>query len=355
MSGGEKRDPFEELGITEHADDAEILSAWRKAAKARHPDSGGDAASFQRAQDAYAELRDPAMRAAAVGRRRRSGAAAPTKGFKGFDSFFDDIERNGRGRDIRSSAPARGLDAHREVTLSLAEAFAGGRFRVEGTPGPCVPCAGKGRVPAPGGATCASCSGGGRIRRGRGMVTVEVACPDCSGRGRVAHRACPACAGSGQDEASGAAFEVPPGVDDGFSVTLPGLGGRSAAGGPSGDLSLTVCVEMQGGYARKGRHLALRVRIPVWTAAIGGEVAYGAPSGGTARLRVPPGSGSGRRLRVGGAGMPSPEGPGDLVVTLDVEVPDAAGGEMRAAFERVRALASGEGASRPPAGAGSAR
>ena len=335
-------DPFEVLGVTEAATPADVRAAYLALAKTHHPDAGGDPAAFAGVRAAVDTLSDPHLRAAAIARRRASGTPAPTRDLSGFDAFFRDTDLNGRGNIPRGPRPRRGVDTHAEVSLTLAQARAGGTYLAEGHPAPCQHCEGGGTVPVPGGARCEPCGGRGRVRSGSGILTVDVVCPCCAGTGTVHVLPCGACAGTGQSGTAGTPFTVPAGVDDGALVTVPGMGGHGSDGGRSGDLAITVHVLRDARFTRRGRDLALRVRVPVWTAALGGVVTYADPDGNVARLVVPPGTHGGTRFAVTGGGMPSPEGPGTLYVTLDVAVPDASAGGMREAFERVRALAGGD-------------
>ena len=335
-------DPFEALGVATTADEAEVARAFRRIAKTCHPDvaDGPEArARFAEISRARDELSDPVRRVEAQEARARRGPKGHR--FEAFDGFFDDVARHGRGSDIRRERPRRGADAAREVTVTLEEAFRGGGRTLPGVPGPCRPCDGTGRVATDEPAPCPGCGGAGRTRRGRGIITVEVACPDCGGSGKVDHAVCPAWAGSRQEPGAGASYVLPRGVEDGCEIRLQGLGGPGSAGGPPGDLVLTVRVAPHRAYARRGADLAMRLRVPVWEAALGAERRWRGVDGQEVALSLRPGTLGGSRLEVPGAGMPSGSGRGRLVVTVEVAVPDASAGEMREAFERVRALAGG--------------
>lgn len=337
-----KSDPFDLLDIGTDADEEEVNRAFRALAKVWHPDISRrpDAAErFRAISEARDELLDPARRKAA--RERREAAEARARGDMAgsFESFFDNIDRFGRGRDIRQpKGPKRGADVEREAWVSLEQAHAGGRLRLGDAPGPCEPCQGEGSVasaPVP----CPACLGRGRTRRSRGILTVEVPCPDCSGSGRVSRVPCPACGGTRQSRGAGLSVDVTPGARDGMRVRVPGMGAPGLNGGEPGDLTVVLRVREHPLFTRHDAGLAARIRIPVWEAALGTERVIDGIDGKPLTLKVQPGTSGGAVIVLQGHGMRDFPGRGDLRVTVDVEVPDASRGPLREVFERMRDLA----------------
>ncbi|GIH23867.1 chaperone protein DnaJ 2 [Acrocarpospora phusangensis] len=125
---------------------------------------------------------------------------------------------------------------------------------------------------------------------------------------------------------------VPRGVAEGQRIRLAGLGGRGGGGGPAGDLYLIVRISEHPRYRVKGRDLYTRLPLTPWEAALGARVALDTP-GGEAKVQVPPGTSSGRRLRLRGRGL----GGGDLYAEARIMVPRTLGPAERELFEQLAA------------------
>jgi molecular chaperone DnaJ len=148
-------------------------------------------------------------------------------------------------------------------------------------------------------------------------------CPGCGGTGQQRPRACEPCGGSGQVTRSEAVqIRLPPGVSDGERVRVPGKGHAGLSGGEPGDLYVTVQVSPHPLYRREGDDLHITVPIAIHEAALGARIDVPTPDGG-ARVRVPPGTQSGQRLRLRERGAPSIRDGrrGDLVVELKLVLP----------------------------------
>ncbi|GFJ83779.1 J domain-containing protein [Phytohabitans houttuyneae] len=128
---------------------------------------------------------------------------------------------------------------------------------------------------------------------------------------------------------------IPPGVTDGQRIRLAGQGGRSRGGAAAGDLYLVVRIAPDPRYRVEGRDLHTRLPVAPWEAVLGARVPVRTP-GGEARVSVPAGSTTGRRLRLRGQGMPNPRGPaGDLYAELEVQVPTRVTGRERDLYEEL--------------------
>ena len=126
--------------------------------------------------------------------------------------------------------------------------------------------------------------------------------------------------------------KIPVGVKEGQMIRLAGQGGAGYNGGPAGDLMLEVQFRPDARYRIDGRDVTQRLRISPWEAALGGGVQVTTPDGATVEVTVPAGSGSGRKLRLKGRGIPSTSAPGDLYLELEVAVPGAVTDEQKAAW-----------------------
>jgi curved DNA-binding protein len=308
------RDFYGALGVGRDATPDEIQQAYRKLARTYHPDVNKDPGAedrFKEISEAYDVLSDPEMRRrydafgadfrqvpddvdpeqwararAATGAggprggRRGPGRAGPAGGewyttgdTSGID--LDDIfgDLFGAGGGRRRSwGPIQGADQEAEVTISVEEAFRG---------------------------TTRSLS----LSGAEGTHTIDVT--------------------------------IPPGVTDGQRIRLAGQGGQGTGGAAAGDLYLIVRIAPHARFRLVGRDLYVDLRVAPWEAALGASVAVDAP-GGEAKLKVPPGSSSGRRLRLKGQGLPNPRGAsGDLYAEVRIMVPSTLSDEERRVFEEL--------------------
>jgi DnaJ-class molecular chaperone len=134
---------------------------------------------------------------------------------------------------------------------------------------------------------------------------------------------------------------IPAGAKTGTRVRVAGKGGAGAAGGPPGDLYLVIEVAPHPRFEREGENLETDVRVDLYTAMLGGEVAVPVPDGGSVMLNIPPETQNGTRFRLRNKGMPvlnRPNERGDLYAAVDVELPRHLSGEERQLFEALREL-----------------
>ncbi|MDP9460357.1 MAG: molecular chaperone DnaJ, partial [Actinomycetota bacterium] len=227
-----------------------------------------------------------------------------------------------RGRSQAASGPARGQDVETEATLSFEEAVLGVTvpLRMQ-SPGTCPTCSGTGAKPGTSPHTCTVCQGAGVTSRSQGAFAFSEPCRNCRGTGQVVDDPCATCAGSGiTSQTRTITVRMPAGVKDGQRIRLPGKGAPGRRGGPAGDLFVVVHVAEHDLFGRKGDDLTLTVPITFAEAALGATVTVPTLDG-TVSLKVPPGTSSGRTLRVRGRGVPGKGRSGDLLVTLEVAVP----------------------------------
>jgi molecular chaperone DnaJ len=342
--------PFEVLGINASpaVTDEMVRDAWRKAVfechPDRHPNDTEAAKKFARVQEAYDCLRTSELRASAAA---EFGMAYETTSRSSMRSSFDDFFRNmDREAEIWKRRPYEigpkdGLDLQREVSISLEQAFRGGVFRIDHKAATCDGCQGAGRIHKRFASRCPSCGGEGSTRAAEGMIRVKVECPTCVGRGKVTWQVCEACGGVGQVAGVSANVEVPPGVDTGFEIKLPGLGAPGVAGGRAGGLTVVLRVLEDRVFQRRDADLMVRVRVPVWDAALGSRRRVKGIDGRMLEFDVPAGCRHGQIRSLRGEGMSTLEGArGNLLVKLDIVVPDAAGDDrMRDLFRQMREIA----------------
>ena len=343
-----KRDFYDVLGASRGASAEELKKAYRVKAKELHPDRNSDnpqaEAQFKEINEAYDVLRDAERKAAydrfghaafdgGVGRAGASGGrGGPGQGdfASAFSDVFEDLfgdfmgGRGGAGGAQRGRAQ-RGSDLRYNLRVTLEEAFKGTQKTIT-VPGSvtCEVCKGSG---AEGGAepvSCPTCSGMGKVRAQQGFFTVERTCPNCMGIGQIVKNPCRACGGAGRVEKERAlSVNIPAGVETGTRIRLAGEGEAGMRGGPTGDLYIFIEVREHAIFQRDGVHLFCRVPVTMTTAAMGGEVEVPTIDGGMSRVKVPPGSQTGKQMRLRAKGIPALRGggAGDMVIELAVETP----------------------------------
>jgi molecular chaperone DnaJ len=355
------KDYYKVLGVPQSATEKEIRRAYRKLAKANHPDANpGHEEKFKEISAAYEVLSDAQKRKDYDEVRRlgplagaRAGTAGGQDGFGGGFFSFDSDDLGdllgglfGRRRGSTTTPAAqRGDDVEAELHLSFLEALAGLTTTVNvNSEVPCATCHGTGAAPGTSPTVCPRCGGRGVLNDNQGLFSLSRACPDCGGRGMVVEKKCSVCHGSGMEvRPRQVKVRSPPGVDDGQRIRLKGRGGPGARGGAPGDLYVTVRVAPHRLFRRKGRDLLVTVPITFAEAALGAEITIptlevptpaGNPgSGGNVVLRIPPGTRSGRTFRVKGRGANTSKGVGDLLVTVEVAVPTQLSDAQRQAIE----------------------
>ena len=327
------------LGVTRAATSGEIERAYRRLARRYHPGiNPGDRVAeemFRQIQRAYDVLLDLEQRREYD---RGVGVNAPppleaSVSFEGFDfsapaegplaatfaELFADVFQDAAREAI---TPSQGAPLDATLRLSFEEGVRGGQFPLSVVRHErCVTCRGAGRVPRPV-VACPACAGTGNRRWARGYMVFTKPCDVCDGSGRITSQACRACGGAGVAPRSEVvSVAVPPGIDNGARIAVPGRGQAGARGGPAGDLYVTIEVASHPFLRREGRDLHVTVPVAVHEAALGARVDV--PSlDGTVRLKIPPNTPAGQRLRVRGQGVPATTGdPGDLVAEIQIVLP----------------------------------
>jgi molecular chaperone DnaJ len=330
------------LGVSSSASAGEIERAYLRLARRFHPGlNPGDRTAEQR----YRQV-DAAYRVLADGEQRRrydangvvdSAAGTPADArlsFSGFDfsvmadgpsaatfaELFADVFQHAARRAINSE---RGLDLDASLTLSFVQAVRGGRFGAHVVRQVrCDACGGDGVI-ARSPQACPECEGAGQRRWARGHMVFTRDCDRCAGRGHLVDQPCRACAGAGvQPKPDIVSIDVPPGIDAGTRLVIGG-GGHASREGLPGDLYVTVQVEPHPFFRRDGRDVMLTLPVAVHEAGLGARVDVPTLDG-PVKLRIPPGTESGRRFRLRGRGVPStadPELAGDLIVEVAIVLP----------------------------------
>lgn len=334
------KDYYETLEIKRSATAEEIKAAYRKLARKFHPDLNKDnpaaEARFKEVQEAYEVLSDPGKRRQydAIGsgyrqgmefqmpsgfdRRAGTGAGATTTdgfGSGGFSEFFEMLFGGGRARTAQRAAsargaasgmgagvaPNRGSDVETQLPISIEDAYTGVTRRV-------------------------------RIR-------INAACPACEGSGIVAGSRCGSCDGRGMlPQNRNVELKIPPGIKDGARLRLGGQGEPSPApGGKSGDLFVKIQYQPHSVFTIKGRNVYVDLPVAPWEAVLGGEVDVPTLDG-PVKMKLPPGSQNGVKMRLKSRGMPNPEGgaKGDEIVRIEILIPTEVSDRERHLFRQLR-------------------
>ena len=350
-----EKDYYKTLGVAEDASASDITKAYRKLAKKLHPDANpGDTAveeRFKEVASAYDVLGDASKRKS-YDEVRRIGPVAgafgpggpdPAGGFNvnfeqmgGLGNLFSDLFGRRHG-----GAAERGADIETEVKLDFADAVSGTTIVVPvAGEARCRTCEGLGAKPPAKPRPCPTCSGTGVNDENQGLFSFSRPCGACAGRGTVIDDPCAACGGRGvEHRRREVKARIPAGVTDGQRIKIAGRGGPGQGlGSRPGDLYVRVHVKPHRLFGRDGKNLTLTVPVTFSEAALGAEIPVPTLDGSTVTIRIPPGTRTGRRLRI-------PAGPStggaDLIVEVEVVVPQNLSGEQRAAVEAF-AAAGGE-------------
>ena len=344
-----KRDYYEILGVKKDASHDEIRKAYRRLAKKWHPDrnKGSKTAEgrFKEISEAYAVLGDQDKRAKydMMGQAGAFSGSAPGPEFwqsvfggggrqAGPTVTFEDIDDHGFG-DIFSrmfggdraagagARPVRGQDIRTQIAIPFDLSIRGGKIALTvATSDQCPTCGGAGGRRQ----TCPTCHGQGVVQTRRGGIGFAISqpCPHCLGTGSVLVEKCRTCDGSGRTSRDKKLqLRIPRGVRDGQVLRLRGQGRPGANGGPRGDLHVEIHVRPSPQFERRGNDVYSDGSISIVQAALGTSLEVQTVQGPVS-LRVPPGTGSGRVLRLKGKGVATDgKGAGDHLVRIRIEAP----------------------------------
>jgi DnaJ-class molecular chaperone len=334
------RDYYQVLGVKPGASDAEIRAAYKKLAKKYHPDvnPGSKAAeeSFKDVSEAYQVLSDPQKRrsydaARSMGAGPRGFGWPPGgQGARGGRNPFGDVRVNtvdfnnvdlgdlggifadifGRGA-AGATGPSRGVDLEYEASIDFDEAVHGATITIPlARTVTCPVCGGSGKASSGtrGGGSCRRCGGGGAVRSSETLTT-----------------------------------RIPPGALDGSRVRVPGAGEAGARGGPPGDLYVVLRVRPHRYFSREGDDIILELPLSYAEAALGARVEVPTIDG-RASLTIPPGTRSGRRLRLRGKGVTfkDRDGRGDQIVVVSIVPPHKTEGKVKDLLRELDRLDSGD-------------
>lgn len=366
-----KRDYYEVLGVAKNATADEIKRAYRKLAIKYHPDKNpGDKTAeekFKEAAEAYSVLSDEKKRQQydqfgfeglnGFGGSNGFGAGGFSmddifsmfgdvfggrsgSGFGGFGDFFG-------GGGQRRKPVHKGADLRLKVKLTLQEVLTGTtkKFKVKKDM-TCQHCHGSGAEGANATEQCPTCHGSGYVTRTTnslfGMMQTQSVCPTCSGEGTIIKNKCKECGGTGVVKGEDVVeVNIPAGVAEGMIFTLQGKGNAGHHNGISGDIQILIQEERDKELVRDGNDVIYNLVLDFPTAALGGTAEVPVIDGGKVRIKIAPGTQSGKALRLRGKGLPSVNqygftDKGDEIVNIAVYVPETLNDEEKKLLEQLK-------------------
>ncbi|HXN20469.1 MAG TPA: molecular chaperone DnaJ [Candidatus Binatus sp.] len=361
MATTTKQDYYELLGVPRKATAKELRAAYRKLARKYHPDlNPGDKSAeekFKQIQEAYDTLSDtkkrqmydqfgfnvPGQTGGAPGGGYGSGTspedihfdfggfdfgggAGPGAGGAGGGAGFRDLfSQFFRGASAAQTSDERqpGDDLEYQIDITFAEAMRGTVKKLSFTRlDVCNVCHGTGTAPGDE-KVCPTCGGSGQVTQTSGKMRFQITCSRCGGSGKL-RTVCRNCGGEGRvARMETLDVRIPPGAQTGSRVRVAGRGNAGLHGGPPGDLYIVMRVEPHPFFERRGDDLFTVVPITVPEASLGAKVEVPTIDG-RAQVRIPPGTNSGKKLRLREKGAPSARHSGkrgDQIVEVQVVVP----------------------------------
>ena len=371
MATTTKQDYYELLGVPRKANAKDIRTAFRKLARKYHPDlNPGDKSAeekFKQLQEAYDVLSDTKKRqmydqygfyadnvppggpggvhpddAGGVnfdfGGFDFGGATGAQGGGSSFRDLFSQFFRGGRGATAEPEHEPGG-DLEYQIEIDFWDAVRGAVKKLTITRlDSCETCHGTGAIGSA--QTCPTCHGSGSIQQAAGKMKFNVPCTRCGGTGKI-RKPCPTCGGEGRTRRTETIdVRIPAGLANGSRVRIPGKGNAGTMGAPPGDLYLHVDVKPHAFFERRGDDLYTKVPVTVAEATLGAKVEVPTVDG-RSLVRIPPGTNSGRTLRLKEKGVPSARNGsrGDQYVEIQVVVPQPTDERVRNLMKELESVA----------------
>ncbi len=358
-----KRDYYEILGVAKGAPVDEIKKSYRKIAMQFHPDRnpGNKEAEekFKEAAEAYDVLSTPDKRAqydrfghAASGGGGGYGGQGGPGGMRMEDIFqnFGDIFGNdmfggmfgGQGGGGRRQG-TRGANLRIKLKMTFEDIANGANKKIKVKKHiTCQQCTGSGAKDKGSIQTCGSCGGSGQVRRVTntflGQMQTVTTCPTCNGEGSTITQKCGGCKGEGRVYGEETlSLDIPAGVQDGMQLSMSGKGNAGERGGPPGDLLLLVEEEKHEHLFRRDLDVVYQLHVSFPDAVLGMQAEVPTIDG-KAKIKIPPGTQSGKIFRLKGKGFPAFQSyeKGDELIEVNIWSPQTLSNEEKELMEKLK-------------------
>lgn len=360
-------DYYELLGLSRSADEKEIKSAYKKAARKYHPDNTetGSEEMFKKVGEAYDVLKDPNKKTiydqyGKDGLKGAGGFGAGGFGAGGFgggfsSAGFEDLSdvfssffgggfagAGGRGRNRPRAGQDHSVDIHLDFLDAVKEHKKKIRFNPLTT---CSICNGKGAEKESDIVTCVTCKGAGQVSTVQntilGQIRQATTCPTCSGSGKQIINPCKPCKGKGyRRDNKEVEVTIPAGVYDGATMRLAGIGDAGQNGGPPGDIYLQIHVSKHKNFEREGANIFSQINIGFAEASLGTELEVPTIRG-KEKLLIKAGTQSADVYTLKKHGMPlvnSPKSNGDHFIKVNVVTPTNLSGKEKELLQELQRL-----------------
>lgn len=360
-----KRDYYDVLGVSRSTSTEEIKKAYRKLAIKYHPDKNPDDKSaeekFKEAAEAYEVLSNPEKKQrydhyghAGVGGASGGGYGGGGMNMEDIFSQFGDIFGSGGGSPFESffgggqqsrggRRVSKGTNLRIKVKLTLEEIANGAEKKIKVNKQiVCKTCDGTGAKDRSSVSTCKTCGGSGAVRRVTntilGQMQTTSTCPTCNGSGTQITAKCGSCHGEGVVRGEETiTINIPAGVSDGMQLSMSGKGNAAPNGGIPGDLIILIEEIPHETLKREGNNVVYDLHVSIVDAALGYSAEVPTIDG-KAKIKIEPGTQSGKLLRLKGKGIPEINSyhRGDEIIHINIWTPKALSAEERAILERLR-------------------
>lgn len=347
-----KRDYYELLGVARGATKDEIKKSYRKLAAKYHPDRNPDnpesEEKFKACSEAYSVLSDDQKRGQydQFGHAAAGGQGFGGRGFEDVDlgDVFENFFGGGGRRSGRRSGPAPGADLQVAVDLIFEESVHGcEKDIILNRDISCSDCSGTGAAKGSSRVTCQDCGGSGQTRSAQGFFSMSRTCHRCAGQGKCIEKPCPKCGGRGLiRKRDTVKVRVPAGIEDGTTLRVSGEGEGGMEGASRGDLYVVVSVRVHDLFIREEDDIICVVPITFAQAGLGVDLDVPTLDGHT-KIKIPPGTQTGKVFRLRGRGISNVRGygKGDQLIRVILETPSKLNKEQREALAEF-AIVSGE-------------